>query len=162
VIKKLIGIVFGVVIIGFAGFFIGRASTSSESHIFELGPTPIPTPLTKYTMENLQQASVAPSQFEKLDTITDSKNVSTYAFAMHFDPTLKGITSEKVTGVVNAPKADGTFPLIVMIRGFVDQSIYSPGVGTKNAATYFAEHGFITIAPDFLGYAGSDSESEYF
>ena len=46
-----------------------------------------------------------------------------------------------------------------MIRGYVDQKLYTPGVGTKNAAKFFAEHGYATIALDFLGYGGSDSEA---
>lgn len=48
------------------------------------------------------------------------------------------------------------FPVIIMIRGYVDQPDYEPGVGTKRAGEFFAQNGFITLAPDFLGYAGSD------
>ena len=33
-------------------------------------------------------------------------------------------------------------------------------MGTKRVGEYFAENGYITLAPDFLGYGGSDSESE--
>jgi len=47
-----------------------------------------------------------------------------------------------------------------MIRGYVDQEIYTSGVGTDSAAKYFSQNNFITIAPDFLGYGGSDPESE--
>jgi uncharacterized protein len=60
---------------------------------------------------------------------------------------------------MNIPKGDGPFPLILMFRGYVDQTLYSTGTGTRPSAKYFAEHGFITIAPDFLGYGGSDTES---
>jgi dipeptidyl-peptidase-4 len=44
-----------------------------------------------------------------------------------------------------------------MLRGFVDTSIYETGIGTKNAARYFAARGFVTLAPDFLGYGDSDA-----
>jgi dipeptidyl aminopeptidase/acylaminoacyl peptidase len=48
----------------------------------------------------------------------------------------------------------------LMLRGFVDQQIYQSGMGTKRGAEYFADNGFITVAPDFLGYGESDIESE--
>ena len=44
------------------------------------------------------------------------------------------------------------------IRGYVDKEEYKTGVGTKNAAAVFAKNGYITIAPDFFGVAGSDDE----
>jgi esterase/lipase len=50
--------------------------------------------------------------------------------------------------------------MAILIRGFVDQKIYTSGIGTKRVGEYLAKNGFITIAPDFLGYAGSDKESE--
>ncbi|MCJ7827812.1 prolyl oligopeptidase family serine peptidase, partial [Patescibacteria group bacterium] len=34
------------------------------------------------------------------------------------------------------------------------------GSGTHRAATYFAERGYITLAPDFLGFGSSSEESE--
>jgi len=48
------------------------------------------------------------------------------------------------------------FPVILMHRGYVDPTAYQTGTGTKNAAIYFAKNGFVTIAPDFLGYGESD------
>jgi uncharacterized protein len=81
---------------------------------------------------------------------------------MSFDPTLRndsGQANKKVTGVITVPNKPGKYPVIVMFRGFVDQKIYTPGTGTKRASEYFAKNGFITIAPDFLGYAGSDKEA---
>ena len=50
------------------------------------------------------------------------------------------------------------FPIIVMNRGFIDPEIYQTGMGTKNSASVYAQNGFITIAPDFLGFGGSDQE----
>lgn len=146
-------------VLSIAAFFVGRASTSSESHIFELGPTPMPTPLVAYTIENMKSAQLVPAEFIKIETLKDSPDFTTYSFSMKFNPNLSLPTKSLVTGVINEPKPEGTFPLVVMIRGFVDQSIYTPGVGTKNAAEYFAKNGYLTIAPDFLGYAGSDTES---
>lgn len=46
-----------------------------------------------------------------------------------------------------------------MLRGYVDQSIYYSGLGSARGGEFFAENGFITIAPDFLGYAASDENA---
>ncbi len=59
-----------------------------------------------------------------------------------------------MTGRLTIPVGEGKFPIILMLRGYVDQEIYETGIGTKNAANYFSANGYITVAPDFLGYAG--------
>ncbi|HKY73919.1 MAG TPA: alpha/beta fold hydrolase [Patescibacteria group bacterium] len=66
---------------------------------------------------------------------------------------------KQVSGQANIPVKQGLLPAIVLIRGFVDKEIYRTGLGTYRAADAFAEHGYITFAPDFLGYGESASES---
>lgn len=119
-----------------------------------------PRPLDKYTIENLAKASIPGTKIEVGETQKEEEEFTSYLFSMTFDPTLSGKEDKKVTGLVNVPAGEGPFPLVVMFRGYVDQEIYKTGVGTQKAAEYFAENGFITIAPDFLGYGGSDSEAE--
>jgi dipeptidyl aminopeptidase/acylaminoacyl peptidase len=77
---------------------------------------------------------------------------------MKFSPDFSD-SFKTTSGVVNIPVGSGPFPVIVMYRGFVDQTQYSIGEGTQPAATVFAQNGFITVAPDFLGYGDSDKES---
>ena len=43
---------------------------------------------------------------------------------------------------------------------YVDREKYQTGVGTNHAGEVFAKNGFITLAPDFLGYGESDMPSE--
>lgn len=47
-----------------------------------------------------------------------------------------------------------------MFRGYVDPSIYRPGMGTENYAAYLAQRGFVTLAPDFLDHGESDLSGE--
>ncbi len=61
--------------------------------------------------------------------------------------------------MINIPKQKGLYPVAVLFRGFVDHSIYTTGVGTMNVSKGLARNGFITIAPDFLGYGESDMPS---
>ncbi len=62
----------------------------------------------------------------------------------------------KITGMANLPQKEGKLPVAILLRGWVDEEIYQTGMGTKNMAKFLAENGFITLAPDFLGYGGSD------
>lgn len=50
--------------------------------------------------------------------------------------------------------------IVVMARGYVEKEGYVTGTGTKNAAKYYALHGYTTYAPDFSGYGESDPEDE--
>lgn len=119
----------------------------------------IPKPLDKYSILNLSETSVKPSEITIEKTISESKNFNSYLFSINLDPTLKGKDNKKVTGLINLPNKDGKLPIILMLRGFVDQKTYTTGIGTQRAGEYFANNGFITIAPDFLGYGGSDTEA---
>ena len=88
-----------------------------------------PKPLEKYTIENLSQ-SVA--QASKTDFLASKININDNIFDFK-------VNEKKVTGLVNIPKGDGPFPLAILIRGYVDQSIYQTGTGTKRVGEYFAE-----------------------
>lgn len=107
-------------------------------------------PLEKYQIENLTNA-LAPSV---------QINIKDNLFDFTFDPTFSGKKEKKVTGLINIPEGEGPFPLIILIRGYIDQSIYQTGMGTKKVGEFFSKNGYITIAPDFLGYGGSDAETE--
>lgn len=118
-----------------------------------------PRPLDKYTIDNLSKIEVPGTQIEIGEPLVKEEKFTSYLFSMSFDPSISGKEKKKVTGLINLPTAKGPFPLIVMFRGFVDQELYQTGDGTRRAGEYFAQNGFITIAPDFLGYGGSDSEA---
>ncbi len=118
-----------------------------------------PRPLEKYSVENLANTEFKAGEIEVGEVLKEDKDFTSYKFSFEFSPDLSKDT-KKITGLINIPKVSGSFPVLVMFRGFVDQEIYQTGMGTKNSAEFFAKSGFITVAPDFLGYAGSDSEAE--
>ena len=117
-----------------------------------------PTPLDKYTIENLGSAKVDPAKFETGKVLKDDPKFTSYEFFMSFDPSLSDKNVKRVSGVLNVPKGKGPFPIVVMLRGFVKAETYFVGQGTQRAGEVFAQSGFITIAPDFLGYGDSDSQ----
>lgn len=106
-------------------------------------------PLEKYTIERLATRLPAGSQI-MLDTATATTSAYT-AYTFHY------LTDgKKVTGLAHIPNGKGPFPVIVQFRGYVERSIFESGVGTRRSAEVFASNGFISLAPDFLGYGGSD------
>lgn len=119
----------------------------------------IERPLEKYTVDNLSVARVGKTNLALTEILEDEEKYTSSLFVLEFDPTLTGMATKKVTGQINFPKEGNKLPLILMLRGFVNQEIYETGVGTRGTAAFFSENGFITLAPDFLGYAGSDRES---
>lgn len=118
-----------------------------------------PTPLLKYTIENLSRANIKPAEIQIGKILKDNPKFTSYEFSMKFSPDLSG-NLKTTSGDINIPKGDGTFPVIVMFRGYVDPTQYFIGEGTQPAASVFASNGFITVAPDFLGYGDSDKEAE--
>lgn len=115
-------------------------------------------PLEKYSIPKLSEAKIPTSRLEIVEKISEEEKHSSYLFKLHFSPGMDG--KEKVTtGLINIPKEGNNFPVILMIRGFVSQEIYQTGMGSARAGEYFAQNGFVTIAPDFLGYAGSSENS---
>ena len=136
------------------GFYISP-KTTPESPISQIKPRP----LDKYTIENLAKTDVPEAQIEIGEPLVKEEKFTSSLFSMSFDPSLSGKEKKKVTGLINVPTAPGLFPLVVMFRGYVDQKLYQTGDGTRRAAEFFAQNGLMTIAPDFLGYGGSDAEA---
>lgn len=69
------------------------------------------------------------------------------------------VWGKKVSGQIHIPTGSvpvGGWPVVVMIRGYVDREVYRPGIGTERAAAVFSQNGWLTLAPDFLGYGESD------
>ncbi len=92
--------------------------------------------------------------------ITITKLVKTEASYTNYLFTYQTM-GKKMTGSLNIPNdkmpKDG-WPVIIMVRGYAEPETYYSGYGTKNAATKFTQAGYVTLAPDFFGFAGSDAD----
>lgn len=99
-------------------------------------------PYDKYSFERLAQRGGVASKIE----------VSGNKFYYYSE-------GRRISGEINIPSGpgpEGGLGVVVMARGYVDKEIYQTGMGTHNAAKYYAEHGYVTYAPDFSGYGESD------
>lgn len=141
-------------------FLFGLYLGNKEGTKLPTNPLVKDKPLDKYTIDNLSKASVPEGNLDIKETLDKQTSYNSYLFSFSFDPTLTGKETRKTSGQINIPNQQGPFPLIVMVRGYVDKEIYKTGIGTKNAAAYFAQNGFMTVAPDFLGYSFSDPDTD--
>lgn len=106
-------------------------------------------PLEKYSYPNLKEATYLPETI-KFGPIQDEEG--SYVTRL-FTYEVEGLS---VSGIAHLPVEAGDYPVIIMVRGYVDKEIYTPGMGSNPSARYFAQNGFITLAPDRLGYGTSD------
>lgn len=128
-----------------------RQSASVLSPITQV----IDRPLDTYTIDNLSRRSGIPSRIV-LDEVEATASAYT-AFRFHFMS-----DGKRVTGLAHVPNGvseRNKVPVIVQFRGYVERDAYTPGTGTRRSAEVFAKNGFISLAPDFLGYGGSDAPS---
>ncbi|MEK7458352.1 MAG: alpha/beta fold hydrolase [Patescibacteria group bacterium] len=146
--------VFGIIIafLACSAFLFYLTRLPLRSPVSSLEVTEYHRILDKYSFSRLQSRTYQPTHiiFERI--IAKKPEYTAYLFSFLSD-------GKRVTGQLNLPHTPGKKSVIVMIRGFVDKDQYKTGVGTRPAAEYFAQHGYITIAPDFLGYGESDQES---
>ena len=114
--------------------------------------TPVEHPYLGYSIPTLQNRVFEPVPISVLAPIATESAFTSYLFRAQF-------AERFMTGQLNLPTiSDENTPIILMLRGYIPPEIYQTGVGTKNAAAVFAKNGYITIAPDFFGVAGSDDE----
>lgn len=114
--------------------------------------------LAKYSFPRLKQTSFSASDI----TLGDQLDLGTNPTATQFFFSDSFAPNKQISGTIMIPDTPGEYPIILLLRGWADEEIYTPGYGTKSAAEYFTQNGYITIAPDYLGYADSDPYSEDF
>lgn len=119
----------------------------------------IPKPLLSYTFENLRKTEFPQNQITLGPVISESEDSFSQMFYFFVPKKPNSERMEKVSGLANIPKKEGEYPVIVMFRGFIPEDIYEPGAGTQSSARELSKNGFITLAPDFLGFGESASTS---
>lgn len=148
----LIGILLGILLS--IGIYYGKKGIqnyiSSQQTVSPIGKI-FEKPLTKYTILNLSARQYTGSRIVLDEPIATTSAYTKYIFHFTSD-------GKKVTGIATIPSGNN-LPVIVQFRGYVDRENYYPGEGTEHSAEVFAQNGFISLAPDFLGYGGSDMPS---
>ncbi|MDO8551856.1 MAG: prolyl oligopeptidase family serine peptidase [bacterium] len=164
---RILVIVFSLLILFLGGFYLRNYLSGSTRYetVSPLGslqlplersvPTPAPSEapqsdLSKYDFEVLRRQVFPGSPITLIRKTKVEKNFTTYTFSYKSQ-------GKKITGQANLPAGSGKFPVVIMVRGYVDWENYFTGAGTHKAADFFAQNGFVTLATDFLCFGGSDA-----
>jgi len=130
-------------------------STPTETPTPTLTPTATPHPLQPYTIEGLRARDYPGGAIEVRWTYTTTVSFTRYYIAYPSDDLT-------ITGVMHVPHGEGPFPVAVLNHGYVPPERYWSGADTLYAAEYLAERGYLTVAPDFRGWGGSEGGDNYF
>ncbi|HUV72399.1 MAG TPA: alpha/beta fold hydrolase [Clostridia bacterium] len=152
-----IGIAAGLTLLLFVGaWFWQQKAAGIVSPLTAPFKKATPTPASKYapfTFEALAKTEFKSGKIVLGAATRQENNYTTYVFTYKSD-------GKTVSGMANMPVGQGPFPVVVLLRGWADRQNYHIGLGTERSANNLAEHGFLTLAPDFLGYGYSDWEDE--
>jgi uncharacterized protein len=119
-------------------------------------PTPEPYPeLVQFTIDGLRSRSYGSGEIELVRVLEEAESFTRYLIAYPSD----GL---RITGMLNRPRGDGPFPVVILNHGYYPLDAYQTGNGTRLAADYLAARGFLTVSPDFRSHAGSDDAPNQF
>lgn len=62
----------------------------------------------------------------------------------------------EISGIMNVPKGEGPFPLLVLNHGYIDPAVYTIGRGLKREQDYLARQGFAVLHTDYRKHGASD------
>jgi len=129
------------------------------SGLSDIVEPPPPNPYPAYSFSALEKTAFRSQPITVLEVLASDPAFTSYLVRWDVPDLVEG-KALQVTGQLNVPSGSGPFPIIVMNRGYVEREEYETGIGTRNGAAVFARNGYITIAPDFMGYGGSSPEPE--
>lgn len=64
----------------------------------------------------------------------------------------------RISGIMNVPRGDGPFPVLVLLHGYIDPAFYVTGQGLMREQDYLARRGYVVLHTDYRGHAGSDDD----
>lgn len=147
-----------IILVSILLFLVG-ASLSFSVVKEKLKPRETPKPLLSYTFENLKNTKFPKSEITFGKKIDETNDYVSQMFYFEVPDKPDSPNTLKVSGLANIPKGAGNYPVIVMFRGYMPKETYKSGDETQPSAKVLAKNGFITLAPDFLGYGESASPS---
>ena len=137
--------------------------TPTQTPTPTITPTPTLPPIVKlYTIEGLRARDFAGGTIEVRGTYTTTATYTRYYIAYPSDDPPPGSGHPlTITGVMHLPHGKGPFPVVILNHGYIPPERYWSGADTLYAADYLAQHGYLTVAPDYRGWGGSDRSDDF-
>ena len=112
-------------------------------------PSPAPTPaLPAYYIESLRARQPVAGRIEVGDVMFRGQG-----FTKHHVAWTSG--GQAMTGTISLPDGGGPFPVVIVNHGHIPAERYWIGQDSGIFGDPVAAHGFIAIAPNYVGYDGS-------
>jgi dipeptidyl aminopeptidase/acylaminoacyl peptidase len=112
--------------------------------------TPTADPVAGFTIPDLRSLPYGEGEISIGAVYNRGPGYTSYQISY---PSADGLT---LTGLLHIPDGEGPFPLIIANRGHIDPERYQPGMDSRAFSDYFAQRGYLVVAPDYRGYAGGD------
>jgi dipeptidyl aminopeptidase/acylaminoacyl peptidase len=68
--------------------------------------------------------------------------------------------SLRISGILNVPRGEGPFPVLVLGHGYIDPAVYVNGQGLLREQDYLARRGYAVLHTDYRGHAASDDDPQ--
>lgn len=156
--------------------FLSSCSTPLQEprEIGNLSSTSATVSLTSATVSSTETTDAT----EKIDTVSEIPEAPLPEYLTH-TPTGTGLEFVKVlevnsayeryqisylsdglriSGVMNIPKGEGSYPLVILNHGYIDTSIYTLGRGLRREQDYLARAGFAVLHTDYRNHAFSEKD----
>lgn len=133
---------------------------SFSSLVFAMGQEP-PPPKTNTKISKIQPHPVSlPSLMQKEFDGRDLRRGKVLAenkdYTRYYITYMSG--KYKISGIMNVPKGNGPFPVLILNHGYINTKYYTNGRGLKREQDYLAKQGYIVIHPDYRNHADSDKD----
>lgn len=65
-----------------------------------------------------------------------------------------------ISGLMNVPRGDGPFPVLILLHGYIDPAVYSTGRGFERSQDYLARAGYVVVHVDYRNHASSSNDPD--
>jgi len=127
-----------------------------EGGVIQL-PVPLPVAEEKRDDEIFYPLSIpalAEKEFDGRDLELGEVLSENEAYTRYFITYMGGDLT--ISGIMNVPKGNGPFPVLILNHGYIDPDIYTNGRGLKREQDYLAREGYVIVHPDYRNHAESD------
>ncbi|MEX1997778.1 MAG: alpha/beta fold hydrolase [Candidatus Andersenbacteria bacterium] len=118
-------------------------------------PTP-PAPSSELPVSSVSLAQLQQQDFRGTDFTVGQVLAEQAAYVRYYITYMSG--DLKISGVMNAPRGEGPFPVLILNHGYIDPQIYTNGRGLKREQDYLARQGYVVVHPDYRNHADSDAD----
>jgi uncharacterized protein len=139
------------VLVGCSGAEASRSPAPTPSHRATPRPSPsaAPTPqLPSYAVESLRTRPYPGGPIQIGALMVRGAGYTKYQMSWPSG-------GQTMTGTISLPDGNGPFPVVVVNHGFIPPERYWVGQDSGIFGDPMAAHGFISVAPNWPGYAGS-------